>query len=124
MKKYIGDLFRFHLLPLCIGVCVTGLFMALFTLYVRSCGSPVQDEIISGTQQRVRGNFSNCVAGPQDELELAAKTVAEKHGIGLGKIAAPLRAALAGKTSTPSVFDMMLALGRDEALARLQDQVG
>lgn len=72
MKKHIGDLFRFHLLPLCIGVCVTGLFMALFTLYVRSCGSPVQDEIISGTQQRVRGNFSNCVAGPQDELELAA----------------------------------------------------
>ena len=44
--------------------------------------------------------------------------------VGLGKIAAPLRAALAGRTATPSVFDMMLALGRDEALARLEDQVG
>ena len=55
---------------------------------------------------------------------LAAKTVADRHGIGLGKIAAPLRAALAGKTSTPSVFDMMLALGPAETLARLQDQVG
>ena len=60
----------------------------------------------------------------RDELEQAAKTVAEAHGLGLGKIAAPLRAALAGKTSTPSVFDMMLALGRDEALARLEDQAG
>ena len=37
---------------------------------------------------------------------------------------APLRAALAGRSSTPSVFDMMLALGRDEALARLEDQAG
>ncbi|MFV0408323.1 MAG: glutamate--tRNA ligase [Paracoccus sp. (in: a-proteobacteria)] len=60
----------------------------------------------------------------RDELEQAAKAVAETHGLGLGKIAAPLRAALAGRTSTPSVFDMMLALGRDEALARLQDQAG
>ena len=47
--------------------------------------------------------------------------MAESHGVGLGKIAAPLRAALAGRTTTPSVFDMMLALGRDETLARLAD---
>jgi len=59
-----------------------------------------------------------------DELEAAAKKVGESHGLGLGKVAAPLRAALAGRSSTPSVFDMMLALGRDEALARLQDQAG
>ena len=51
-------------------------------------------------------------------------TFGESHGLGLGKIAAPLRAALAGRSSTPSVFDMMLALGRDETLARLQDQAG
>ncbi|WP_313137313.1 glutamate--tRNA ligase [Paracoccus jeotgali] len=60
----------------------------------------------------------------RDELEQAAKSVAEANGLGLGKIASPLRAALAGTSSTPSVFDMMLALGRDEALARLQDQAG
>jgi len=33
----------------------------------------------------------------------------------------PLRAALAGRAATPSVFDMMLVLGRDESLARLND---
>ncbi|MFD1882979.1 glutamate--tRNA ligase [Paracoccus pacificus] len=60
----------------------------------------------------------------RDELEQAAKSVAEANGLGLGKIAAPLRAALAGKTHTPSVFDMMLALGRDETLARLTDLAG
>lgn len=58
----------------------------------------------------------------RDELEQAAKQVAEDHGVGLGKLAAPLRAALAGRTATPSVFDMMTALGREESLARLRDQ--
>ncbi|MDE3081362.1 MAG: glutamate--tRNA ligase, partial [Paracoccaceae bacterium] len=43
------------------------------------------------------------------------------HGMGLGKIAGPLRAALAGRTVTPSVFDMMIVLGRDETIARLED---
>jgi glutamyl-tRNA synthetase len=37
------------------------------------------------------------------------------------RLAGPLRAALAGRTATPSVFDMMLVLGRDETLARLKD---
>ncbi|MDO5613837.1 MAG: glutamate--tRNA ligase [Paracoccus sp. (in: a-proteobacteria)] len=58
----------------------------------------------------------------RSDLEEAAKALAEESGIGLGKIAAPLRAALAGRTSTPSVFDMMIALGRDETVARLRDQ--
>jgi len=57
----------------------------------------------------------------RDNLEAAAARVAESHGMGLGKLAAPLRAALAGRTATPSVFDMMLILGRDETLLRLQD---
>ena len=60
----------------------------------------------------------------RDDLEAAAKQIGLSHGLGLGKIAAPLRAALAGRSSTPSVFDMMLALGREETLARLQDQAG
>ena len=60
----------------------------------------------------------------KDALEAAVAAVAEAHGIGLGKIAGPLRAALAGRTVTPSVFDMMLVLGRDETLARLSDAAG
>ncbi|PWJ20394.1 glutamate--tRNA ligase [Jannaschia seohaensis] len=57
----------------------------------------------------------------RDDLEGVVGRVAEAHGLGLGKLAAPLRAALAGRTATPSVFDMMLVLGRAETLARLQD---
>ena len=58
----------------------------------------------------------------RDELEQAAKIIAEENGVGLGKLAGPLRAALVGRTATPSVFDMMTALGREESLARLRDQ--
>ncbi|MCE8441606.1 glutamate--tRNA ligase [Rhodovulum sulfidophilum] len=60
----------------------------------------------------------------RDALEAAVTGVAEAHGLGLGKLAQPLRAALAGRTVTPSIFDMMLVIGREETLARLADTQG
>ena len=60
----------------------------------------------------------------RDELEAAVAAVAGAHGLGLGKIAGPLRAALAGRAVTPSVFDMMLVIGREETIARLKDVAG
>lgn len=54
-------------------------------------------------------------------LEAILTSAAAGAGIGFGKLAAPLRAALAGRTVTPSVYDMMLVLGRDETIARLED---
>ncbi len=57
----------------------------------------------------------------RNTLEATAQEIATAHNIGFGKIAGPLRAALAGRSVTPSVFDMMLVLGRDETLARLAD---
>jgi glutamyl-tRNA synthetase len=55
------------------------------------------------------------------ELEESVSALAQEHGLGLGKLAQPLRAALAGRMTSPSVFDMMLVLGREESLARIQD---
>jgi glutamyl-tRNA synthetase len=54
-------------------------------------------------------------------LEEIVAAVAEANGTKLGKLAGPLRAALAGRSVSPSVFDMMLVLGRDETIARLTD---
>ena len=56
-------------------------------------------------------------------LEGIVTEVAQAHGLGLGKVAQPLRAALAGRTSSPSVFDMMMILDRDETLGRLNDAI-
>jgi len=57
----------------------------------------------------------------RDTLEAVVAETAAAHGTKLGKLAAPLRAALAGRSVTPSVFDMMLVLGREETVARLGD---
>ena len=60
----------------------------------------------------------------RDALEALVADLAEAHETKLGKLAGPLRAALAGRSVSPSVFDMMLVLGRDETIARLQDAAG
>ncbi len=57
----------------------------------------------------------------KDALEPILNDAAAASGIGFGKLAAPLRAALAGRSATPSVYDMMLVIGRDETIARLMD---
>ncbi len=57
----------------------------------------------------------------RDDLEAVLNGFAEAQGTKFGKLAGPLRAALAGRAVTPSVFDMMLVLGPEETLARLMD---
>jgi glutamyl-tRNA synthetase len=57
----------------------------------------------------------------REALEAAAKAVAEEAGLGLGKVAGPLRAALTGQATSPSVFAIMAAFGRDESMGRIAD---
>jgi glutamyl-tRNA synthetase len=57
-----------------------------------------------------------------DGLEASVKAMAEELGLGLGKLAQPLRAALTGQTTSPGIFDVLALLGRDEALARIAAQ--
>ena len=86
------------------------------------------DEKALGTLDNVsRGILKSLTAQLQNAtwtregLETLIGAVAEAHETKLGKLAAPLRAALSGQTVSPSVFDMMLVLGRDESIARLTD---
>ena len=59
------------------------------------------------------------VTWKREELEKICNSVAESFGVKFGKLAPPIRSALSGQTKTPSVFDMMLVLGRNETIARL-----
>ncbi len=54
-------------------------------------------------------------------IESIIRGVAETGGLGLGKIAQPLRAALTGRTTSPGIFDVLSLIGKDEALGRLSD---
>jgi glutamyl-tRNA synthetase len=60
----------------------------------------------------------------REELEEVLNAFAQEKDTKFGKLAAPLRAVLAGRAVTPSVFDMMLVLGKEETLARLADAAG
>lgn len=54
-----------------------------------------------------------------EALEATTKSLAEELDLGFGKLAQPMRAALTGTTTSPGIFDVLVLLGRDEALARL-----
>jgi glutamyl-tRNA synthetase len=58
-----------------------------------------------------------------DALEQAVREVADANGVKLGKLAQPLRAALTGRTTSPGIFDVLVLLGKDESLGRIQDQM-
>ena len=58
------------------------------------------------------------------DLELAVRSFADTEGIKLGKIAQPLRAAVTGSASSPPIFDVLVALGKNESLGRIADQAG
>ncbi|TNF18918.1 MAG: glutamate--tRNA ligase [Rhodobacteraceae bacterium] len=76
------------------------------------------DSVSRGILARLTPQLQNA-SWTRDELEATATRVAESLGMKFGKMAGPLRAALAGRAVTPSVFDMMLVLGRDETISRL-----
>jgi glutamyl-tRNA synthetase len=55
-------------------------------------------------------------------LEMSVKAYAEKAEKKLGKLAQPLRFALTGTSTSPGIYDVLAALGREESLARIADQ--
>lgn len=58
-----------------------------------------------------------------DTIKEAIGAFAENNDIKLGKIAPSLRAALTGTTVSPGIFDVLAILGKEEALARVRDQI-
>ncbi len=57
------------------------------------------------------------------EIDAAMRQLAETKGLKLGKVAQPLRAALTGRTVSPGIFEVMVLIGPEESMARLQDQI-
>jgi glutamyl-tRNA synthetase len=56
-------------------------------------------------------------------LEEALRALAESRGVGAGKLFQPLRVALTGVAASPGIFDVLVLLGRDRSLARLDSAV-
>ena len=57
-------------------------------------------------------------------LEPVIRAFAETEGVGIGKFGPALRGVLSGGSPAPDLASALVALGRDEALARIADAVG
>ncbi|MDQ2889623.1 MAG: glutamate--tRNA ligase [Gemmatimonadota bacterium] len=56
-------------------------------------------------------------------LEAELRGLAERHGIGGGKLFQPLRVALTGLTVSPGIFDVLVMQGRDRVIRRLDQAI-
>jgi glutamyl-tRNA synthetase len=81
--------------------------------------------LVADGRERLAGVIPRLAAVPEwtaGDTEAAVRSFADDHGLKLGQIAQPLRAALTGRSTSPGLFEVMAVLGREETLARLEDQ--
>lgn len=73
--------------------------------------------------QAVRDGIAGMEALEEKALETLFNGLAEARGLGLGKIAQPVRVALTGGTASPSIYDVVILLGKATSLQRLDDAI-
>ena len=76
---------------------------------------PTTADVLADARQALAG-VPEWSAAP---LEDALRRVAESRGVGAGKLFQPLRVALTGSAVSPGIFDVLVLLGRDRSLRRL-----
>ncbi len=84
-------------------------------------------QITPDTQPRLaklRRELAGVASWDAETLEAVVRAFAEREDIKMGKVAQPLRAALTGSTVSPGIFDVLVALGRQESLRRLAARAG
>lgn len=64
--------------------------------------------------------LKNLPAFDQATTEAALRAFAEERGLKPGKVMQPLRAAVAGTSESPGMFEMLEALGRERVVARVE----
>jgi len=71
--------------------------------------------------RKVRDDLPDAAQWNHDELERSLRQLAEREGVGAGKLIHPLRVAVVGNSASPGIFDVMKLLGRDRTLRRIND---
>ena len=72
----------------------------------------------SATLIEIRDAFKTCEFTP-DALKAVVESVGEKHSLKLGKMQAPLRVAVTGRSVGPPLFEPIAMLGRDATIKRI-----
>ncbi len=74
--------------------------------------------ILRATRDRLAATEWNPAA-----MEEALRKLAEETGVSGGKVFQPLRVALVGQLASPGIFDVLMVLGRENSLARIEAAV-
>ena len=73
--------------------------------------------------EAIRAGIAALPALETQALEKLFHDAAEARGLGLGKVAQPVRVALTGGTASPGMYDVIQILGREETLRRLDEAI-
>ena len=57
-------------------------------------------------------------------IEGVFKSVCDEHGVKMGQVGPPVRVALCGGTTSPSIFEVIEVLGKEETLRRIRRAAG
>lgn len=71
-------------------------------------------ELVMAARERLAASSWDAAA-----LEQSMRALAESRGVGAGALFQPLRVALTGSGASPGIFDVLVLLGRDVSLKRL-----
>jgi glutamyl-tRNA synthetase len=100
--------------------------LAESTHFLMSTGRPTPDpkaqSLLTENKvllQEVRHILQSVSSWDVDALETSIKDYCAQHALKVGQVAQPLRAALTGRTVSPGIYEVMIALGREESLIRL-----
>jgi glutamyl-tRNA synthetase len=69
--------------------------------------------------EQVRSGLAGLPAWEDEPAQQVVERVAEAGGVGLGKVAQPLRVALTGDVASPGIGTTLRLVGRDRALSRI-----
>ena len=83
--------------------------------FLRAEFKPMLEQLISTLEKQ--DDFS------ATKIETLFNTLAEQIGVKLGQLAQPVRVALTGKTVSPGIYEVIMLLGKERALARLKNAV-
>jgi glutamyl-tRNA synthetase len=71
----------------------------------------------------VRDTLTSVNTWEPHQIEDGLRAEAERRGVGAGKMFQPLRVALTGLTVSAGIFDVLILLGRERSLERIDDAV-
>ena len=76
-------------------------------------------ESVNSTVEKILKSLNSLSEWRKDELERVIHSISEINQLSMGKITMPLRIALLGSLSGPSVVDLLHILGRKDSINRI-----